>query len=301
LTSNTPVIRVEKLIKQYGSTIALSGLDLDVERGEIFGILGPNGAGKTTLIRILSTLTKPTSGTVLVDGYDVMAHPVAAKQRIGVVHQTLNIDPELTAEESMRVHGMLFGLSRQDIREKTDILLSLVGLGDRRKAPMESLSGGLKRRLTIARAMMHDPMALIMDEPTVGLDAHARRAMWELIRRLKKQGSTILLTTHYIEEAEQMADRVAIIDQGALVKGSDDKLLLGKPDTLIRELGRFTLDIVGDGRSRSLFFDCQEAAAAHLAQLDKEAVVRPSTLEDVFVQVTGERSRFENRGEACDR
>jgi ABC-2 type transport system ATP-binding protein len=301
LISRTPIIHVENLSKRYGATEALHGLELDIFQGEIFGILGPNGAGKTTLIRILSTLTKPTSGTVLVDGHDVMKRPVEAKRRIGVVHQTLNIDPELSAEESMRIHGMLFGLTRRTIKEKTDALLELVGLTDRRGELMENLSGGLKRRLTIARAMMHDPRVLIMDEPTVGLDAHARRTLWDLIRGLKRRGSTILLTTHYIEEAEQMADRVAIVDRGALVEGRGETPLLGKPEELIRAVGRYALDIQGDDKSTTRFFERQEEAAAHLARLGEKAVVRPSTLEDVFVHVTGNRARFDNGGETCDR
>ncbi len=301
MNPNQPVICVRGLVKRYGKVVALDGLDLDIHHGEIFGILGPNGAGKTTLIRILSTLTKPTSGTVLVDGYDVMKHPVEAKRRIGVVHQTLNIDPELNAEGSMRIHGMLFGLTRRTIKEKTDALLELVGLADRRGELMEKLSGGLKRRLTIARAMMHDPRVLIMDEPTVGLDAHARRTLWDLIRRLKRRGSTILLTTHYIEEAEQMADRVAIVDRGTLVEGCGDTPLLGKPEDLISAVGKYALDIQGDDKSTTRFFERQKEAAAHLAGLGEQAVVRPSTLEDVFVHVTGNRARFDNGGETCDR
>jgi len=287
LNDTGPLIRVTELTKNYGSTTALQGLDLQIAKGEIFGILGPNGAGKTTLIRILATLTRQSSGQAFVGGYDVMQQPVRAKQRIGVVHQTLNIDPELTAEESLRIHGMLFGLSRSVIRRRSASLLEFVGLAEKRHQVLDAFSGGMKRRLTIVRAMMHEPEVLILDEPTVGLDAHARRTVWDLIRRLRQRGSTILVTTHYIAEAEQLADRVAIIDNGKLIA-------LGSPKALIEQIGRFAVDILDPNRTESRFFQHQTEAAAFLAKIEQEAVVRPATLEDVFISLTGKTAVFKD-------
>lgn len=307
MTSTAPILRIVGLAKNFGPVAALRGLTLDIKQGEIFGILGPNGAGKTTLIRILSTLTKPGAGSVLVGGYDVMKNPVEAKRRIGVVHQTLNIDPELSAVESMRIHGMLFNLSRAAIREKTAALLSLVGLDEKRNSTLDSYSGGLKRRLTIARALMHDPDVLIMDEPTAGLDAHARRTVWDLMRRLKRQGRTILLTTHYIEEAEKTADRVAIIDRGNIVGASATCAecgevsaeverytapLLGRPSDLILRIGAYAVDVPAVSGTNSRFFEKKETASSYLQHVSNDAVMRPSTLEDVFVQTTGKSGVF---------
>ncbi len=286
-TDVSPLVEVNGLSKSYGAVIALQGLDLRIERGDIFGILGPNGAGKTTLIRILSTLTRPSGGTAAVAGHDVTARPVLAKQQIGVVHQTLNLDPELTAREHMRIHGMLFDLSPAAIRQRTAALFDLVGLADRADHTADRLSGGLKRRLTITRAMLHEPDVLILDEPTAGLDAHARRTVWDLMRRLRQRGSTILLTTHYIEEAEQLADRVAIIDRGRLIA-------LDRPRALIDDIGGYAVDILDDGGTESCFFTGQAEAAAYLAQVQREARVRPATLEDVFIKLTGKRAVFQD-------
>jgi ABC-2 type transport system ATP-binding protein len=276
------IITLENLTKRFGAVIAIDNLSLAIDAGAICGILGPNGAGKSTTIRILATLTRPTAGKALIGGYDVMCEPVKAKNMIGVVHQTLNIDPELTPREHLQVHGMLFGMKRKDMRGRIDGLLAFAGLDERKDSPAGKLSGGMKRRLTIARALVHEPKVIIMDEPTVGLDAHARRKLWTLMRELKAKGHTILLTTHYIDEAQALADRIVIIDRGILIAD-------GTAHDLIGTVGSFAVDVHQEGKSTTTFHDTREAAAAHLASRQCSGAVREADLEDVFVKLTGRR------------
>lgn len=211
------MIDIEHLTKRYGSVTAVDDLSLFIESGQVYGLLGPNGAGKTTMVRVLSTLTRPTSGNASIDGCDVAVRPLEAKARIGVVHQTLNFDPELTGSESLLIHGLLFKMEVAEIRSKTKELLEFTDLLDVDGRLVGNYSGGMKRRLSIARALVHNPPVLLLDEPTVGLDAHARRKVWELIRWLRDAGRTIILTSHYIDEVELLADGVAVIDKGRLI------------------------------------------------------------------------------------
>jgi len=212
------VIRTEQLTKIYpGDIRAVDDLDLEVRAGEIFGLLGPNGAGKTTTAGMLTTRVLPTSGRAFVDGIDVVEHPVAAKQVIGVVPQTNTLDRSLTVRENLYFHGRFFGMTARTARAEADRLLDQFRLADRAAAPILTLSGGMAQRLMVARAIMHRPAILFLDEPTAGLDPQSRIALWEILQELHVDGQTILLTTHYMAEADELCDRVAIIDHGKLL------------------------------------------------------------------------------------
>ncbi len=210
------MIETINLSKNFGSLAAVKSVNFTVNRGEAFGLLGPNGAGKTTTIRMLTTLLSPTSGTATVSGHDVAGDPLSVKKAIGVVPQMLNLDIDLTAAENLEYHGRLHRMKPADRTARTGELLHFVGLWDRRDTHVEHLSGGMRRRLLIARGLMHRPAVVFMDEPTVGLDPQARRMIWGLIETLKRSGITILLTTHYIEEADALCDRVGIMRAGEI-------------------------------------------------------------------------------------
>jgi ABC-2 type transport system ATP-binding protein len=212
------VIRTEQLTKVYpGDVRAVDRLDLEVRQGEIFGLLGPNGAGKTTTAGMLTTRVIPTSGRAEVGGVDVVAHPTAAKQVIGVVPQTNTLDRSLDVYENLYFHGRFFGMAARTARSEAERLLEQFRLTERARVDVDALSGGMAQRLMVARAIMHRPATLFLDEPTAGLDPQSRIAMWEILGELHRDGQTILLTTHYMEEADQLCDRVAIIDHGRLL------------------------------------------------------------------------------------
>lgn len=213
------VIRCEKLTKRYrdGDILAVDKLDMAVHHGEIFGLLGPNGAGKTTTVGMLTTLVVPTSGKAVVAGIDVVAHPALVKQVIGVVAQTNNLDRALTVWENLYYHGLFFGMKSRESREAADKLLVEFRLSERSKAEVMAISGGMAKRLQVARALMHKPSVLFLDEPTAGLDPQARLALWEILNKLHNEGQTILLTTHYMEEADAICDRLAIMDHGHIL------------------------------------------------------------------------------------
>ncbi|OPY93411.1 MAG: Daunorubicin/doxorubicin resistance ATP-binding protein DrrA [Syntrophaceae bacterium PtaU1.Bin231] len=276
------MIVIEKLAKHYGSVIAVDDLSMSLPAGKVHAVLGPNGAGKTTTVRILATLTRPTSGTASIGGYDVGTQPLQVKQQIGVVHQTLNFDPELTGEESLLIHGLLYGMPRVSIRARMKDLLEFADLVDAAGRMVSTYSGGMKRRLSIARAMMHNPRVILLDEPTVGLDAHTRRRVWDLIRRLRDEGGTIVLTTHYIEEAEVLADHVVIIDRGRMIAA-------GSPAALIAGVGTFAVDYFGSAGTETVFFATRRLASEFISTLDARATVRRANLEDVFIRLTGRR------------
>jgi ABC-2 type transport system ATP-binding protein len=215
------VIRTEDLTKVFhgrgGTVRAVDGLDLGVRPGEIFGLLGPNGAGKTTTVGMLTTRVIPTAGRAFVGGIDVVAQPALAKRVIGVVPQTNTLDRSLDVGENLYFHGRYFGMGPREARRATDELLERLRLADRARAEVDQLSGGMAQRLMVARAIMHDPRILFLDEPTAGLDPQSRLALWDVVRDLHARGQTILLTTHYMEEADQLCDRVAIMDRGQLL------------------------------------------------------------------------------------
>jgi ABC-2 type transport system ATP-binding protein len=237
------VIRCEQLTKRYpGDILAVDRLDLLVPRGQIFGLLGPNGAGKTTTVGMLTTLVIPTSGKAIVAGIDVVAHPSLVKQVIGVVAQTNNLDRALNVWENLYYHGRFLGMSAKESREAADRFLVEFRLDERAKAEIMAISGGMAKRLQVARALLHRPSVLFLDEPTAGLDPQSRIALWEILRNLHNQGQTILLTTHYMEEADSMCDRLAIMDHGHI-------LAIGTPKSLKEAVGAdsiVTVSATGD-------------------------------------------------------
>lgn len=213
-----PILEAKDLIKRFGDLTAVDGVSFSVEPGEIFAFLGPNGAGKSTTIKMLTTLLRQTSGTVTVAGYDTLEDPSAVRRSCGIVFQDPSLDDELTAEENMDFHGVLYGVPRKTRRERIESLMNFVELWDRRDSLVKEFSGGMKRRLEIARGLLHHPKVIFLDEPTLGLDPQTRNHMWNYLRQLNKdEGITIFFTTHYLEEAEKMAGRIAIIDRGKIV------------------------------------------------------------------------------------
>lgn len=220
-TLDPPAIRTVALHKTYagprGEVAAVQGVDLEVRRGEFFGLLGPNGAGKSTTISMLTTLAVPTSGTAAICGHDVVSDPVGVKRRIGMVAQSNTLDDDLTVEENLEYRGRYFGLGKRDARRRAEALLDYFQLADRRQARTFQLSGGQAKRVMIARALVHCPDVLILDEPTAGLDPQSRMHLWDLLRELHQGGQTVLLTTHYMEEAEALCENVAVIDHGKVL------------------------------------------------------------------------------------
>ncbi len=278
------MIRVDNLTKRYGPTIALDGINLSVDGGELFGYLGPNGAGKTTTIRILTGLTRHTAGDAYLNGFHIVHDSLKAKFQCGLVPQSVNLDPELTVYENLDVHGRLFGMPAAERRSRINEMLTYVDLKDRRNSPVKKLSGGMKRRATIARALVHDPRILFLDEPTVGLDARIRRRIWALIQRIRQSGTTILLTTHHIEEAEFLANRVAFLDEGKIVA-------VDTPERLMSRLGAWAVDEVEETGMKTRFFNDRNHAAQYAAKGTKSApfTVRRVNLEDAFLQMTGKK------------
>jgi ABC-2 type transport system ATP-binding protein len=274
------MINTHDLSKTYHQIIALDGLTLEVPRGEVFGLLGPNGAGKTTTIKILTTLAKPSRGWASIGGHDVVRDPFRVKELIGVAPQEINLDKELTGYENLLIYGKLHRVA--DLKARIWELLEQGGLADRARHFVKEFSGGMQRRLLILRALMSRPQVLFLDEPTVGLDPQARRQLWDWILDFKAAGMTIMLTTHYIEEAEILCDRVGILSRGRLIA-------LDSPRALTGRLGGFVLESLDNGRRQYLLVKDQEEAYAR-AQGDPEGVIiRRVNLEDVFIQLTGER------------
>ncbi len=275
-------VEVRGLVKCYGTTRAVDGLDLAVPGGEIYGFLGPNGAGKTTTLRILAGVTRPDAGVARVAGDDVATDPVAAKRHLGVVSQHVNLDPDLTVFESLELHGILHAMPRPTRWRRIEELLAFAGLADRAGSLCRTLSGGLKRRLTIIRPLLHDPRILFLDEPTAGLDPGARRRLWDLIRSVHRRGVTVLLTTHYIEEAEFLCHRVGILDRGRLIEE-------GGPRDLLEKLGEHAVDVPTEDGTRTRFFRSRETALAFLKRAGAGATLRRTNLEDLFLLRTGRR------------
>jgi ABC-2 type transport system ATP-binding protein len=275
-------VSLQHAFKTYTKVPVVNDLSFEIRTGEMFGLLGPNGAGKSTTIRMLTTLTSPSQGQITVAGYDVVRQPLQVRQRIGVVLQQISVDADLSVWENMEFHGRLHHIPnprrQQDIRRWLDY----VDLADRRDDLVKTLSGGMKRRLQIARALLHEPDILFLDEPTVGLDPQTRRRLWEIIRDLNKQGMTMLLTTHYMDEVEYLCDRIGILDNGQLIE-------LGTLAEFRAKHGEgLVMKQLGD-RWDYKFFPTLEAANHYLDhQPDKTGMmVRPSNLEDIFVELTG--------------
>ncbi|MBV8516917.1 MAG: ABC transporter ATP-binding protein [Acidobacteria bacterium] len=302
-------IHISGLRKVYGQVTALDGLDLDIGEGELFGLLGPNGAGKTTTIGILTTRVLATSGTAVVAGRDVGKDPVGARRMIGVVPQRPNPDRSLLVGENLVFHATYFGIPRAEASRRTDALLEQLGLTDKKKAKADALSGGQQQRLMIARALIHEPRVLFLDEPTVGLDPQARLALWDVLRELHGQGRTIVMTTHYMEEADQLCDRVAIVDRGKLLALDTPSELKAKAPgetiievTLDRPLPDEPLSLAGvtrtEVRGPVVRAFAERAAAAVPSLLSfaesrgyavKDIHLSKPSLETLFISLTGRK------------
>jgi len=278
-------IVIRNLTKKYKDVCAVENLNLSVFSGEIFGFLGPNGAGKTTTIRALVGITESSSGSILVSGFDVEKEPDKVKRVIGVVQQHLTFDLDLNLRENMELHARLHHMPPNMRRKRVAELLEFVGLTKQSEKMVEDLSGGMKKAAMIARALIHKPAVLFLDEPTAGLDVQVRRRMWDLIRSLSRSGKTIFLTTHYIEEAEALCQRVGIVNQGHLIA-------LGSPSELKQTVGMVTVETLVDGAFTSYeHFADRDAAICYVQSLssDVKTVIRDSSLEDVFVKLTGKK------------
>ena len=299
-----PLIEARKLTKRYGEFVAVDGIEFTVARGETFGFLGPNGAGKSSTMRMIGAVSPASDGTLRVLGLDPDRDGPAIRQRLGVVPQEDNLDQELDVGENLQVYGRFFGLPRDEIRRRIDELLEFVQLSDRREARVDSLSGGMKRRLTIARALVNEPELMLLDEPTTGLDPQARHALWDRLYRLKQRGVTLVLTTHYMDEAEQLCDRLVIMDRAKIVaEGSPRELIERFVEREVVEL-RFGegdaapsldglaghVEVLQDRVVIGTDDGDRVVDALHARGLHPETVlVRRATLEDVFLRLTGRR------------
>lgn len=273
---------LQNVHKVYNNISVVDDLSLNIEPGEIFGLLGPNGAGKSTTIRMVTTLTRPTQGDIVVAGYDVIRQPFGVKKQIGVVLQQTSVDMDLTVWENMEFHGRMHHIPNPRRQQEINRWLDYVELLDRRNDLVKTLSGGMKRRLQIARALLHQPQILFLDEPTVGLDPQTRRRLWEIIKGLNQQGMTILLTTHYMEEVEYLCNRIGIMDSGKLIT-------LGTLAELRQRHGEgLVMKQNGDRWDYTFFPTMQDAKLFLEQQPDKTGMMlRPSNLEDIFVELTG--------------
>lgn len=301
-------IEVEGLVKRFGDLTAVNGVDFTVGEGEVFGFLGPNGAGKSTTIKILSTLLRPTAGRARLAGHDVVSSPTQVRQCIGMVFQDQSLDGGLTAEENLRFHAMLYDVPKGVLRERMDKVLQIVDLADRRHSMVRTFSGGMKRRLEVARGLLHHPQVLFLDEPTLGLDPQTRNAIWEHVQQLREEiGITVFMTTHYMDEAEN-CDRIAIIDHGKIQA-------IDPPAALKRLLGGDKIIVGGDARLGADLaarydvpvqevngeFHFQMAAGAEFVPRVvadfpgrvRSIQVKQPSLDDVFLHLTGRAIRDE--------
>jgi lipooligosaccharide transport system ATP-binding protein len=305
-----PLVHARGLVKSFDALVAVDGIDFDVQRGEAFGFLGPNGAGKTSTMRMIGCVSPPSAGTLRILGLDPIKDGPEIRDRLGVVPQQDTLDMELTVRENILIYGRYFGLPRSGLRQRADELLDFVQLSERADDKVEPLSGGMKRRLTIARSLVNDPNVLLLDEPTTGLDPQARHTVWDRLFRLKQRGVTQILTTHYMDEAEQLCDRLVVMDKGKIAaEGSPQELIRRYSTREVVEL-RFhaeeqpeevAAEIAArmNGLARRLealpdrlllYTDDGDATASRIHDLGlqpESVLVRRSTLEDVFLHLTG--------------
>ncbi len=310
-----PIIELKKLTKQFGEKIAVNAIDLSVEKGEVFGFLGPNGAGKTTTLSMLATILQPTSGTASLNGYDILTEQDDVRKSMGIVFQDPSLDIELTGKENLDFHGRLYGMNKKLREERVASVLDLVEMKDEANSLVKKYSGGMKRRLEIARGLMHEPKVLFLDEPSLGLDPQARRKLWEYVKNLNERaGVTILLTTHYMDEADYLCDRIAIIDYGKIVAldeneklknvmGGDVITLVSKQakelkqkieaEDFVDQIKAYDgkLNVVADEGDKIIpqIIRCADKAGI---KIDSVMLKRPS-LEDVFIHYTGRSLRHE--------
>jgi ABC-2 type transport system ATP-binding protein len=295
------LIRIRSLVKKYGNLTAVDDLTLDINENEVFGLLGSNGAGKTTTIHMLATLLKPTSGTATVNGYDIVNQPAKVRASIGIVFQAPSSDDILTGYENLHLHSMLYSVPRHARRHRIEEVLELVGLTERKHDQVKTYSGGMRRRLEIARGLLHKPKVMFLDEPTLGLDPASRESMWKYVQRLvKEEKVTIILTTHYMEEADMLCDRIGIIDKGKIVAlDTPTGLKAGLGGDIIRIKTKDSVDKVrqfdfvhkveqSDGFLVLSVRDAKKALPVILQHVEAESAEFASpTLNDVFIQITG--------------
>ncbi len=304
-----PIV-AENLVRHFGDVEAVNGIDLQVNAGEIFGFLGPNGAGKSTVVRMLTTLLRPTSGKAFVAGFDVAKHPNEVRQRIGVALQDAAIDPLMTGVELLRLQAVLYSIPKSKMKSRADELLERVGLTAAADRRVGTYSGGMRRRLDLALSLIHQPTVLFLDEPTTGLDPMSRVSLWEEVRRLNNEGTTVMLTTQYLEEADQLADRIAIIDKGIIVregKPQELKASVGFPTLVVNvsrdqhELAKSILMSFGELRPTAEgtlgvgLRGGAEAVTDVVRKLDESSIrvqhleLNEPSLDDVFAEATGHR------------
>jgi len=269
------MIRIDTLRKEYGDIVAVNDLSLSIQAGRFFGLLGPNGAGKTTLIRLMVGLIAPDSGEVHIDDYLIHRDANDIKKRIGIVSQHINLDKELSVYENMVFSGRMYGLSGKDSKVKAEEMVEFFGLQKHRDKICKKLSGGMKRKLMIAKALMHDPTVLFLDEPTVGVDAVARRDIWRLLKEINQKGTTILLTTHYMEEAQNLCDEIGLMNSGQILRKDT-------PEGLISRLGETAVET----DSETKYFKDIQSAKTFAEGLSEMYTMRKTTLEDVFISVS---------------
>jgi len=275
------MIEVWELRKSYGTVMAVNEVSFSVGPGEVFGLLGPNGAGKSTLIRMMTCLTRPDAGSCRIAGRNIASEARTVKSLIGVVPQENNLDRELSARENLCIYGRLHRVA--DLETRITEALATVDLQDRSQSLVNGLSGGMKRRLIIARALLTDPSVLFLDEPSIGLDPQIRRQLWDIVRRAARSGRTVFLTTHYIEEAEALCDRVGILSRGKLIA-------IDTPAVLKELVGPYVVDrITDDGRLVQYLARSRNEAVELAGTLENGCTVRRANLEDVFIKLTGER------------
>jgi lipooligosaccharide transport system ATP-binding protein len=308
--AHLPLVHARGLVKRFGELVAVDGVDFDVERGEAFGFLGPNGAGKTSTMRMIGCVSPPSGGTLRILELDPIAQGADIRARLGVVPQQDTLDMELTVRENIIIYGRYFGLPRADLGPRADELIDFVQLNERANDKVEPLSGGMKRRLTIARSLVNDPEVMLLDEPTTGLDPQARHTVWDRLFRLKQRGVTLILTTHYMDEAEQLCDRLVVMDKGKIAaEGSPLELIRrfstrevvelrfrgeNRPEEVAAELSSrldgFVRRLEALPDRLLLYTDDGDATASHVHELGLQpdsVLVRRSTLEDVFLHLTG--------------
>lgn len=278
------MIEIKNIIKTYPGQkeAALKDVSLTIETGEFFGLLGPNGAGKTTMIKLLATLLLPSAGEIVIDGEVLQRTSRNLKRKLSMITQEYSLRANMTPEQIMELHGRLYQLPLSKIKARTGELLTFCGLYEHRKKICRHLSGGMKRKLMLCRGLLTEPEILILDEPTVGLDPFARRQMWDLLRQLNDRGMTILLTTHYIDEAQYLCKRIALIDEGRTDR-------VESPAVLIKELGSIAVDEFDGNHTKSSFFAARDEALKFAASLGDEFVIRSTTLEDVFLVLIGKK------------
>jgi len=276
------IIEVKDLVVKFGDFAAVDGISFDVKEGEIFGFLGPNGAGKTTSIRTITTIQKFESGSVFVDGHDIRTEFLEARKLIGIAQQHISLDTELTVRQNIKHHAIMRKIPKKDIDRIVNETASILELDDYMDKKVMNLSGGWKRKTNIVCAIIHKPKILLLDEPTAGLDTRSRHMLWELVRKLNSNGTTIFLTTHYIEEAESLCDRVAVIDHGKLIA-------IGTTDELRDRIGKITVETSSDDGKRVVKYFRDMASAKEFSKTlgDRLYTIRRTSLEDVYLELTG--------------